>query len=371
MRLFLRWMEMMRAVQKLRRVDSKRPVVSYAHIGFPDSVWGPRSVPHGGSLKYRYLDKSFPHSGLACNILYVVSVGRPLAVLVLLRRARRLGIHVVWNQNGAYVPYAFGRDTARKGNALMGKQMRLASYVFYQSQYAKRSCDHFFGACTSPYEILHNAVDTSLFAPSEPGRRDSLNLLVSGSHNDSYRLPLALEVIERLMQRKFPARLKIAGRMSPDTEIEIRNRIAQASLMNWVEFLGEYDQNQAPGVYRSADMLLHTQYNDVCPSVVLEAMACGLPVVYSKTGGTPELVGEDAGYGIPSELDWDVPRPPAATALCDAVVHLSGRLAEAGQAARRRAVEKFGMERWIARHEYIFNDLLKNESNIRSSETHS
>ena len=35
--------------------------------------------------------------------------------------------------------------------------------------------------------------------------------------------------------------------------------------------------------------------NDPCPNVVLEAMACGLPVVHAASGGTVELVGDEAG----------------------------------------------------------------------------
>ena len=61
---------------------------------------------------------------------------------------------------------------------------------------------------------------------------------------------------------------------------------------------------------RRADLLLHTKYNDPCPTVVLEAMASGLPVVYSASGGVPELVGEEAGVGIPAPFDWEHDHPP-------------------------------------------------------------
>ena len=188
---------------------------------------------------------------------------------------------------------------------------------------------------------------------------DRLTLLVCGSHNDYYRLPLAFDVFENLLKRNLSVQLKIAGRMSPETERMLRERVERSDMKNKVQFLGEYNQDQAPGVYHSADMLLHTQYNDVCPSVVLEAMACGLPVVYSKTGGTPELVGEEAGCGVPSELNWDVPQPPDSSVLADAVVSLKDRLTEASRAARRRVVENFDLANWIRRHESVFHGLLE------------
>jgi glycosyltransferase involved in cell wall biosynthesis len=65
----------------------------------------------------------------------------------------------------------------------------------------------------------------------------------------------------------------------------------ELKLQDHVTFTGSYTQQQAVDIYRGADVLLHTQYNDACPSVVLEAMACGLPVVYSNSGGVGELVG--------------------------------------------------------------------------------
>ena len=46
---------------------------------------------------------------------------------------------------------------------------------------------------------------------------------------------------------------------------------------------------------RRAHLLLHTKVKDPCPSAVIEAMACGLPVVYPASGGTVELVGDEAG----------------------------------------------------------------------------
>ena len=49
---------------------------------------------------------------------------------------------------------------------------------------------------------------------------------------------------------------------------------------------------------RRAHVLLHTKVNDPCPTAVIEAMACGLPVAYPASGGTVELVGDEAGIGV-------------------------------------------------------------------------
>jgi glycosyltransferase involved in cell wall biosynthesis len=108
---------------------------------------------------------------------------------------------------------------------------------------------------------------------------------------------------------------------------------------------------------RRADILLHTKYNDPCPTVVLEALASGLPVVYSASGGLPELVAADAGVGIPAPLDWERDYPPAPQELAGAALSLIDRLPEHAEAARA-AAQRFDARGWIERHRAVFEQLL-------------
>jgi glycosyltransferase involved in cell wall biosynthesis len=130
-----------------------------------------------------------------------------------------------------------------------------------------------------------------------------------------------------------------------------------AGVEDRVELLGPYSQAEAPALYRRADLLLHTKYNDPCPTVVLEAMACGLPVVHSASGGTPELVGE-AGVGIEAPLDWEHDHPPAAEALAAAVRECAERLDALSSAARTRAM-RFDVRPWLERHRAVFEELVR------------
>ena len=91
--------------------------------------------------------------------------------------------------------------------------------------------------------------------------------------------------------------------------------LAELELRAHVEFLGRYAQREAPGILRRAHALLHTKVKDPCPSLVIEAMACGLPVVYPASGGTPELVGSEAGIGVSHPESWDRDEPPSPEAL--------------------------------------------------------
>ena len=70
----------------------------------------------------------------------------------------------------------------------------------------------------------------------------------------------------------------------------------------------------------------------------------------ADVGGVPELVSEDAGIGIPAELSWDKDLPADPAAVARGVIDLSRNLPERSRAARRRAVERFDVAPWVARH---------------------
>jgi glycosyltransferase involved in cell wall biosynthesis len=121
-----------------------------------------------------------------------------------------------------------------------------------------------------------------------------------------------------------------------------------------VHALGRYSQAAAPGILQRAHLLLHTKVNDPCPSLVIEAMATGLPVVYALSGGVPELVADEAGIGVPHPDRFERDEPPEAEELAEAVSRVIADLPAYADAARRRAVEMFALTPWLDRHAEIF-----------------
>lgn len=345
-------------VRRAPRASAATVLVTYGHPDFPAAVVGSSAIAAGGAVKYRHLNAIFPHAGRVFNVLYAVSSSHTSQMLALARRAKCQGIPFVWNQNGTYFPLAYPSNVVKQENRRMAELLQLADHVLYQSEFCRFAADHFLGSRTQGAEILYNAVNMSAFKPPA-SRPAAFTMAICGSHHDPYRLPLAVQTLVVVRRTIRDARLYIAGRASPDQLSEIRGLASTAGVADAVDISGPYRQEDAPSVYGAAHVLLHTKYADPCPSVVIEAMGCGLPVVYSKTGGTPELVGEGAGYGVPGELDWDTPRPPSAEDLAEGVCIVAERLRSYSSAARERAVENFDLKPWIERHRQVFEMLAR------------
>ena len=194
---------------------------------------------------------------------------------------------------------------------------------------------------------------SSSFTPAESVPAAGPVLVLGGDQTQEYRLELALRTLAAVLRFAPEATLLVTGRLVSRAE----PLVEELGLHGRVELVGRYSQREAPEFLRRAHLLLHTKVKDPCPSAVIEAMACGLPVVYPASGGTVELVGDEAGIGVPHPDSWERDLPPSPEALAQAVADVLPRRADYAAAATERAVERFALEPWLDRHEELFSEL--------------
>lgn len=336
-----------------RLLTSPRPRpglrVFYGH----DRVPAPGERVAGGTAKFQRLAQRFPNSPADFTLLYLGSTWLPRDLVPLLWLARRRGAPVVLNQNGVGYP-GWAGERAEEVNRPLRRALVAADHVLYQSVFCKRSADLFLGEPRGSWEVLYNAVDVERFTPAERPPGGGPVLLLGGDQTQAYRLELALRTLAALLPSQPEARLLVSGRLVVPAE----PLIEELGLRGRVELVGEYAQRDAPALFRRAHLLLHTKVNDPCPSLVIEAMACGLPVVYPASGGVVELVGDEAGIGVPHPDSFERDEPPPPEALAEAVEGVLSDLARYRQAARRRAVERFALGPWLDRHAALFAELV-------------
>jgi len=328
-----------------------------------DKVAGPNEKVWGGLVKLQDLVGEFPNHPKNPNLLYLVSSSLPSHATRMSSLAKKNGCNLVLNQNGVAYP-AWCSSGWKDFNRTMMEILHESHWVFYQSNFCRLAADVFLGERLHNAEVLYNAVDTSIFVPrKEPKQNKTICLLLAGSHGKAYRVQKAIQALSILRRSGLDCTLTIAGRFAWKKDeraalSEAHEMAAKEGVLNLIDFQGPYLQSQAVHLFHEADILLHTTYNDVCPRLVIEAMACGLPVVYSASGGMPELVGTSAGIGVSAPLDWDKEHPPSPDALAYAVKQVVAECSSYAREARKRAVAKFDVVPWIKRHREVFSCLV-------------
>jgi glycosyltransferase involved in cell wall biosynthesis len=328
------------------------PALSYGDA-LPDRA----GLVAGGRVKLLHLAEEFP-AAADFNLLYLVSSAPPKFALELVKWAQRRGVKFAWNQNGVAYPAWYGTRVAEINGPMRELRAR-ADYIFYQSAFCRDCATQFLGDVTVPGEIAFNCVDMAQFRPAEPPAPDICQLLAAGSHHESYRVVSVLKTVAELKRRKFPVMLHLAGRFFwSEAEAEVAAQIRELGIADIVRRLPPYRQEEAPAIYQAAHILIHPKYKDPCPTVPIEAMACGVPVIGSASGGMPELVSPDAGALLDVPESWEQNYWPAPTAMADAVERIMSRWSEYRTAARANAETRFSKEDWLAQHRRVFQTLV-------------
>ena len=285
----------------------------------------------------------------------------PDAILVLagtknlpaLRKARRGGRRIVQRLDGVNwvhrVRWAGVRYTARAiyGNwNLSFIRKRLADRVIYQSQFVKGWWEDWYKTTRVPSSVILNGVDLSRYTPDGLHERPPGHyriLIVEGSLTGALNSGLfhAAELADRLSGR-FKIELCIAGKVDSRTKNKLEDRRAFR-----VRFLDAIPREQIPWLMRSSHFLFSAEVNPPCPNSVIEALACGLPVVGFDTGSLSELVEREAGVLTPYGTNsWKLQTPDIST-LADAAREVLDDQPHFRKFAREQAEAKLGLDRMV------------------------
>ncbi len=184
---------------------------------------------------------------------------------------------------------------------------------------------------------LRNVIDTDHFCPPlESSNCRVVRILGVGRFIEAKRFDRFVNIIKAVRERtKQPVEALLVGE-GPSMS-QIRSMVEESGGACSVRLAGE--SNDVLKYYHQADIHLLTSDHEGMPNVVLEAMACGLPVVASDVGGVREIVvSDETGYVIPpGDLD----------AFIAAVLKLveNARLRRLlGEAGRRRVVQDHSID---------------------------
>jgi len=274
--------------------------------------------------------------------------------LLPLWRAKRRGIRIVQRLDGVNwvqrVRWSGLRYTLRAeyGNALLAFiRNTIADRVIYQSEFIRGWWEDWYGQARVPGHVILNGVDLETYAPvgrkAIPSSPPYRLLVVEGSLAGGLDTGLQAAVqLAEILSADFPVELTIAGKV----DVRSKERLGKDSKIP-LKFLGVIPYDQISALMRSSHLLFSAEINPPCPNSVIEALACGLPVIGFDTGSLRELVGEQAGRLVPYGGDsWKL-EPPDVVALAKAAGEVMEEQERFRIAARERAEEFLSVDKMV------------------------
>lgn len=285
--------------------------------------------------------------------------------VALAREARRIGADIIHAHFAARacedamlaawlsgVPFTFtahGYDVHREPPADYAVRGEAAEAVVTVSEDNARVLRDRHGVPAAKIRVIPLGVDTVRFRPEgepEPGLLASVIRLHPDKGPD-----VLLDAAEELLSRDVEFRLEILG----DGEMrEALRRRLKGPLAERVRLAGWADERAVIDLLGRCSIFVLPSRAESLGVALMEAMACGRPVVATDVGGVPEVLGGDpCGVLVPPEN----PR-----ALADAIASLledRERRRSLAEAGRRRVVQEFRLERSVARLEELWRDLTR------------
>jgi putative colanic acid biosynthesis glycosyltransferase len=224
-------------------------------------------------------------------------------------------LHDCWTFTGRCPHFLLtGCDRWKSGchNCLYDKNQYPASFIFDRSKHQWKLKKKMFTAVDNmtiitpskwlaelvkvsymgkyPVKVINNGIDLSVFKPSESSFRKSLNLegkyIILGVAS-SWGRRKGLDVFIKLSQMLDENyKIVLVGLNKGELSAIPKNIICIERVNN---------QTELAEIYTAADVFANPTREDNFPTVNMEALACGTPVVTFNTGGSPEVIDESCG----------------------------------------------------------------------------
>jgi len=200
--------------------------------------------------------------------------------------------------------------------------------------------------------VLENAVPLDHFTSvkSRFPKASEPMVLFAGLLTENKGLFDLLAVLPDLVEKVPSTRVLLAG--AGDFK-KIRSILHDQGLEKAVDLLGWVDPEELIGWYHQAHLLVLPSYYEGLPMVLLEAMACGLPIVSTRVGGIPELITEGENGILIDPGDRSALLEALAVLLTDPL-----RQAEMGEKNRNKIKEQYDIPIYVHKLKNLYLEIL-------------
>jgi glycosyltransferase involved in cell wall biosynthesis len=236
------------------------------------------------------------------------------------------------------------------------RTVNLADAISAASGYCAQATLSALGVRPRPVRVFPNSVDATRFVPA-PADVEPQRVLFVGKLNRLKGLFVLADAMRRVFARVPDATLTLIGGDHVEDGTSCSRRFLDGfspSEQARVQVLGCLTHAEVAREVGRCGVLVLPSLTDMCPTVVLEAMSCGRPVVASNRGGIPELV-QDGRTGLLADPDLPATFADALIRLLTAPDTANGM----GTAGRQAVLTTFTSEAVVNGLQRFYDELIE------------
>ena len=237
---------------------------------------------------YKFANKIIQNSDiLLTHSFFAVPCG-----VLSLKFKRKYNIPYIVSLRGADVPGYSDRFTNvyRFFTWLIHKVWQNAEFVVTNSkgltELASKSLN------SQKFECIVNGIDTNYYTPGvrdKNDRKEEFRILCASRLSHRKGFIYAIDAMPEIIERYPNVKMIIAGG-DGGVMNQLKGHAQALGVKKYIDFIGHYTKTEAPNIYRDSDIFLMPSLNEGMSNNLLEALASGLPVLMTRTGGAEELI---------------------------------------------------------------------------------
>ncbi|NLZ06744.1 MAG: glycosyltransferase [Phycisphaerae bacterium] len=258
------------------------------------------------------------------------------------------------------------RPMARRHVLAYRLTQRYVDIIVANSNAGAESNGRIFKRPLSAYRVVHNGVDTKRFRPADGTEiRRRLGIPASvpvvgvfANFKKQKNHPMTFRAFRRVLEAFPDARLLLVGDPPADSRgqldayyVELHRLVDELRIRERCMFVGHQDTTEH--LYPACDVTVLSSYHEGTPNVLLESMACGVPVVATRVCDNEYIVKEgEVGHLV------DVNDDAAMADWIGLILGDGARRREMGQNARQWVCDEFSTKRLAEKMADVYTELL-------------
>lgn len=265
------------------------------------------------------------------------------------RAGKKFGIPHLTTMHGPWARVRLNPVSRKLCRMTEKKVLSNADHITCDSRKLAEDVKDWYSLPEAKVTAIQNAVETDRFSPGFTGKakaREELGVktedrivLYTGRFLAEKGIKYLLEAIEEVTEKSKDISFLLVG--GGFDEHLVSGWLKKTKNKDRVHTLPYIEYEKMPYAYLASDVLVQPSLAEGLSRSILEAMACGLPVIATDVGGNPELVSLENGFLV---------KPSSSRGMVEAILNIFSddkTLSKMGESSRRRVVSEFSVEKRI------------------------